>query len=361
MIAQQLPWMLFALPAGALVDRVDRRLAMTAACVVRSAALGGLALAILTAHAGMPLLYAVFFLVGSAGLGYENAATAVLPAIVARPGLERANGQLQSAATFSRGLIARPLGAWLFTLAAWVPFGLDAAGLAVVTALSAALPATVNMGAARTSRAGMRSAMGEGMGWLLRHRLLRALAATVGISNLGLGAVFSVFVLIARVRLGTGPVGYSLLLVAIAGGGIAGGLAAPLVVTAIGAGRALRLEFTVEVLTYLGLALTPNVIVAAVLLALLSLHLVIFSTIGASLRQSLTPPGMLGRVHGAYRVVSNGGMLIGAALGGVLSRYIGLTAPFWLGLALMTAAAACAWGRFSNQEIVAARTATPAD
>src|SRR5207302_7254726 len=117
----------------------------------------------------------------------------------------------------------------------------------------------------------------------------------------------------------------------------------------------------VEILTYLGLALTRSVIIAGVLLALLGLHLVMFSTVSASLRQSLAPADMLGRVHGAYRVASNGGMLAGAALGGLTSTYFGLTAPFLLGFTAMTAVTVAARGTLSNRGIQTARQSEVAD
>jgi MFS family permease len=196
--------------------------------------------------------------------------------------------------------------------------------------------------------------------WLLGNRLLRTLAVTVAVSDVGLGAVFSVFVLVSRVRLGVGPLGYGLLLAASAVGGIAGGLLADRAVSAIGAGWVLRAEMIVEILTYLGLALTRSAIVAGVLLALLGLHLVMFSTVTASLRQSLAPANMLGRVHGAYRLASNGGMLAGAALGGLLSTHFGLTAPFFLGLTAMTTVTVIVWSTLNNRDIRTAREGAPA-
>ena len=69
---------------------------------------------------------------------------------------------------------------------------------------------------------------------------------------------------------------------------------------------------------------------------------------GASLRQSLAPPGMLGRVQGAYRTVSNSGMLAGATLGGLLTSAFGLTAPLWLGLAAITMVITLAWRPFGT-------------
>jgi MFS family permease len=357
MVAQQLPWMLFALPSGAMVDRADRRLAMAAASVARAAALAVLGVMVVTGHASMPLLYVIFFAVGCAGLVFENASTAVLPALAGRAGLERANGRLQSATTLARSLIAQPLGAWLFALAAWVPFLLDAGGLMLVAALAATLPALVNAPCAGRPRVTLRAAMRDGVRWLLGHRLLRTLAVTVAVSNVGLGAVFAVLVLVARVRLGVGPLGYGILLASSAVGGIVGGLLADRVIAAIGAGWVLRAEMIVEILSYLGLAVTHSAVAAGVLLALLGMHLVMFSTVSASLRQSLAPPDMLGRVHGAYRAASNGGLFVGAALGGVLGSCLGLTAPFLLGFVSMAAVSAVVWPTISNREIQAARAA----
>jgi MFS family permease len=231
----------------------------------------------------------------------------------------------------------------------------------LVAALAAALPAVVNAAPDQGSRPTLRASMQEGVRWLWGNRLLRTLALTVAVSDVGLGAVFSVLILVSRVRLGLGPLGYGLLLGTSAIGGIAGGLLAERAVAAIGAGWVLRAEMIVEVLTYLGLALTRSAIIAGVLLALLGMHLVMFSTVSASLRQSLAPADMLGRVHGAYRVASNGGLLAGAVLGGLLSTHFGLTAPFVLGFTVLTPMVAVAWGTLNNRDIRTARQPDPAD
>jgi predicted MFS family arabinose efflux permease len=164
--------------------------------------------------------------------------------------------------------------------------------------------------------------------------------------------LFSVFVLFTRVRLGTGPLGYGLLLAFVAVGGLLGGLVAGRVTSAAGPGTALRVELVVEALTYLGLLLTRDPVAAAVLLAFLAANLAVFSSVSAALRQSLAPTGMLGRVQGAYRAVSNGGLLAGAALGGLLTSVAGLTAPLWLGLAAITTVIALAWRPFGTLRTV---------
>jgi MFS family permease len=342
-IAQLTATAVLALPAGAVADRVDRRAAMVTACLVRVAGVGGLAAWLLAGHPSllspMLVLYAVYLAMGLAGLIYENAATAVLPVVVEHARLERANGRLRSAEGLSASFAAQPLGALLYTIAAPVPFLLDAAGLLVVAGLSSRLPCVAGGAGGGSMRGGLR--------WLIGSPQLRAVALTTAMSNVGLGAVFSMFVLIARVRLGVGAFGYSALLTAIAAGGLAGGLIAGRVVERIGRMGALRCELVTEALTYAGLLLSRNVIVAGVLLAFLSLQLAIFSSVSATMRQTLPPAGMLGRVHGAYRMVSGAGMLAGAVLGGVVTAAFGVTAPFWAGLTGMTVALTYAWKRLA--------------
>jgi MFS family permease len=96
-----LPWLLFALPAGALVDRLDRRRVMTAVDASRALVVGALTVAVLAGWASIPLLAVAGFLVGAGQTLFENAAQAMVVAVVGRdPGrLERANGQLVASLT----------------------------------------------------------------------------------------------------------------------------------------------------------------------------------------------------------------------------------------------------------------------
>ncbi len=355
MVAQQLAWMLFALPSGALVDRIDRRFAMTAAAVFRMVALLTLGATVLLGEAPLLSLYAIFFLVGCAGLLYENAATVLLPAIVPPGGLATANGRLLAARTLCQSMIAAPLAGWLFGLADWSPFVFDAVALVAVAALSMTLP--TSRPAPGTEHASLRAAIGEGLRWLTHHRILRTVTITVAVSNVGLGAALSIMVLIAYERLGLDSVGYGLLLAATAVGGIAGGLLANRVLRLIGPGTVLRVGMVVEALVHVGLALAGDAIAMGVILAMLGLHLMIFSTVCATLRQELVPTELLGRVHSAYRMGSNAGMLLGALSGGVMGRYFGLAAPFWLGFAGVVLVTVLVWRVLDNTHIEAARQA----
>lgn len=110
-VAQRFPWFLFTLPSGALVDRRDRRRVMIAANLLRA---GGLAL--LTATLGadtrsLVVLYAAVFTMGVAETFVDNAALAVLPAIVERGRLEAANGRIFATQSVMNELVGPPAAA----------------------------------------------------------------------------------------------------------------------------------------------------------------------------------------------------------------------------------------------------------
>ena len=125
-VAQRLPWLLFSLVSGALVDRLDRRLLMVRVDAARCVAVGLLGVAVLADAASLPLLYVVFFALGTAETLFDNAAVSILPAVVPRAQLARANGRLLGAQMVANELVAPPLGGLLFAAAAAVPFLLDA-------------------------------------------------------------------------------------------------------------------------------------------------------------------------------------------------------------------------------------------
>ena len=132
-----LPWLLFALPGGVLVDRVDRRRLMVTIDWVRVAVMSVLASAMLAGRAGIALLDAVLFVINAGEVIFRSASQAMTPAVVPRARLERANGWLVGGTTVTQQMIAGPLGGFLFVLAAWVPFCVNAGTYAVSAVLSA--------------------------------------------------------------------------------------------------------------------------------------------------------------------------------------------------------------------------------
>src|SRR6266536_2265331 len=136
-----LPWLLFGLVSGALVDRWDRRRVMWTVDAVRFAVVGILGIAVLAGWASIPLLATVGFLLGSGQTLFDNAAQSLIPALISRDTqrLERANSQLYGAQTVGQNFAGPPAGGALFALAAPVPFLADAVSFAASSTLIAAV------------------------------------------------------------------------------------------------------------------------------------------------------------------------------------------------------------------------------
>ena len=364
-----LPWLLFALPAGVLVDRVDRRRLMVAVDWARAAAMGVLAVAILAGWSSIVLLDLVLFLINTGETAFEPAAQSMVPAVVPRDQLERANGWLVGGLTLSRYMIAGPLGGFLFIVAASIPFfanaGTYAASAILVGLVSgtyrAARPGQALAGPAALAGRGsrVRAEVAEGLRWLLRQRMLRTMAILIGLLNITLAAATAVLVLLARERLHVGSVGYGSLFTCMAVGSLLGSAVGDRVIRRVTATWTIRIGLLVEALTHLTLALATNVYVVGVVLAAFGIHAALWTIVGSSLRQRLTPEHMLGRVSSANLFISAGGNFAGALLGGALASAFGITAPYWVGFVVALIVAAATW-RVFDRATVAAAYAEPA-
>ncbi|MFK3982606.1 MFS transporter [Micromonospora sp. NPDC050397] len=343
---QQLPWLLFSLISGAYVDRLDRRRLVVVVNALRAVALAGLTLAVATDTVTVALVYAVFFLLGTGETLADTASGAFLPAIVAPERLATANARLMATFTVANQFVAKPLGAWLFVIAAAAPFGVNALTFAVAAALVATIrPIPAPPATPATS---LRVEITEGVRWLWRHRLLRTLAVSMGLGNVVFCAAFAVFVLYVRERLGLSDVGYGFLLTTFAVGGLLGTLLAPRLQATFGAGTLLRAGLVVEVVTHVTLAITTTPLVAAGILVIFGMHTMVWGVIVVTLRQRVVPGHLMGRVGSVYSLLDLGGAALGSLLGGPFARIWGLTTPFWVAAAAMTLITIAAWHPLRN-------------
>lgn len=342
--AQQLPWLLFALPSGVYADRLDRRRLVVIVNLLRATALGGLFAAVATGTVPVPAVYAVFFLLGVGETLADTAASAFLPAIVAPDRLASANARLAATFTIGNQFVAKPLGAWLFVIAAAVPFGVNALTFAVSAALVASMrPVPASPPATGSTRQALRADIAAGVRWLWRHRLLRTLAVTMGLANVVFCGAFAVFVLYAQQRLGLSEVGYGTLLTTFAVGGLLGTTIAARLESRFGARVLLRAGLVVEAATHATLAATTRPLVAAAILVVFGVHTMVWGVIVGTLRQRVVPDRLRGRVTSVYYLLDLGGAALGSLLGGVFARVLGITGPFWLAAAVMAVIAAAAW------------------
>ncbi|MFI9721926.1 MFS transporter [Streptomyces sp. NPDC052396] len=341
-VAGYLPWPLFGLVAGAVADRVDRRRLMWTVDLARGALTGGCAFFLTTRDAPVAALATVSFSLGVAETFFENAAGAIIPMLVPKEALERANAWLYSAQTLMATLVGAPVGAALYGLAHAAPVAADAASFLVATALIFALRGSFRV-RARTVRTSIRQDIAEGLRWLWHHRLLRTLCAVVAVTNGTLAAAEAVLVLYALQVLHLGGIGYGLMLAALAGGGILGSALAPRARRRLGVRIPLIGSMVAQAAGFLCAGLTSSVPVAVAVLALVGAGGAVWNVLAASLRQRLVPAEMLGRVTSSYRTVALAAMPVGAGLAGVLADAFGLHAPFLVSGALLALTIAAAW------------------
>ena len=333
-VAQQLPWLLFALPAGAVVDRSDRRVLMWGVDAARSVAVAGFAILVALDQGSLALLYAIAFLLGAAETLFDTAYRSLLPSIVAERDLERANARLYAVEIVANRFAGPPIGGLLFAAAASAPFFVDAASFLLAAAAVFAISGTFRPVESRVRPPPIAAAVGEGLRWLRGHRLLRSLAVVVSVWHLAWAAGNAILVLYAQELLGLGSAGYGILLAAAAIGSIAGSAVTSRLAGLFGRRIVLAGSVAGSAFAELGLALTSSPVLAVLALALSGACAVIWNVITVALRQRLVPDALLGRVNSAYRFVAIGAVALGALLGGGLAS-IELRLPFAVAAAIL--------------------------
>ena len=360
-LAGGLPWLLFSLVSGAVVDRVDRRRVMWMVDSGRALVMFGLATAVVFDATSIALLVVVAFLLGTGETLFDNAAQSLMPSVAPRDRLEDANSRLYVVQITSQEFVGPPIGSLLFAAAMAAPFFLDAGSFVAAAALVLGI-----RGGGRSPRletgtqTRLSTEIGEGLRWLWRHRLLRTLALMLGVWNLLTTASAAVFVLFATEDLHVSTAGFGLLFSAGAVGSILGSVLATRIIRGVGAGKALMAAVAISGLAYFVVALTSNAYLVGVMGAIGGFLAVVWNVITVSLRQAIIPDELLGRVNSVYRFLGWGMMPIGAAVGGVIASAFGLRATYWIGGAVLLAMVLLTFRTVNDRAIAAARAAAGA-
>lgn len=328
-VASRLPWLVFALIAGALADRLDRRRTMILVDAARVVLLGGLTVAVLADAATIWLLYIVAFVLGCLETMFDTAANSMLPDVVGTDKVVAANSRLHAVELTMNTFVGPPIGGFLAGIAIAWAFGTAAAGY-----LGALLCLVTLTGSFRPVRDGPPTSIAAeiraGMTYLAHHRLLRTMAFIVGPMNLGAMAVYAVLVLyvVKPGPLGLDEVGYGLLLTIIGIGTVVGTLLASRYERALGrANLFVACIFSLLVMDLIWIVL-PQPVLIGVILALTSSIGGAFNVVFGSIRQRIVPSHLLGRVMASFRVISWGALPLGALVGGIVGQAFGLTAVF---------------------------------
>ena len=384
--ASRLPWLIFTLHAGVLTDRFDRRKLIVAMDFMRGllTVFVGLVVffnkdsfpaldeltTITNLETNWPIYFTLLitaFLFGLAEVLRDNSAQTLMPSVVDKENLEKANGRMWSAESLTNSFIGPPLGSLLIGIAIFIPFFFDAVSFFFAVALIASLKGTFKPVADDKPREkiNFKAEIKEGYAWLWVHPLLRPMAIILGSMN-GLGTmVGATFILFAQEVLETSVFTFALLGTAGAVGGTVGGLLAPKISAKLGSGRSLAMTLAAAPIGSLIIALTTTWQVVWVVVVFETFFAVLWNTITVSLRQSIIPTHLLGRVNSVYRFFAWGSIPIGMFVGGglvsaltlVLSRENALRAPYLFGVVLGLILWAMAAPRLTTAKIEAARKA----
>lgn len=332
-----LPWLVFGVLGGAIVDRVHRVRLLAGVQVGRMLVIGGLAGMVWTDNASMALIYAAAFLIGIGEVIADTTMQTLIPAIVPEHELERGNGQLYAAQAVSNEFVGPPVGSVLFSLANSAPFAANA----VTWGTSALILSRLHV--AQPSRAGLPPTtllqdVVAGARWLWAQPVLRALLMWGALVNASLVSFGSISVLFALEILGVSEASFGFLAAAGGLGGIAGTLVAGRVVRRVGRSRVIQGGAIVGGLASLAAGLVSHAVAFGALMFLLTAAAAMVTIVVAAMRQSIIPSALLGRVSATFRVFSYGSIPLGAMFGGWLAASFGLRAPFLLGGAVVTIA-----------------------
>jgi len=353
--AGTVPWLVFGLPVGTLVDRWDRRRTVWVVDLLRTLTVAVLAGAAAAGALSVALLVVVTFVLGTGELFAESAALALVPQLVAASQLERANGRLQAGEVTAGQFAGQGLGGVLFALALALPFALDAATFLLSAALVSTLRTPTRRPLPAASLRRLPAETAEGLRWLAGHRLLRILCVLLAVLAAVSGAFWAVAALYAASILGLGPTGFGVLLAVCAAGSLAGSLLAEPLAGRLGTAGAVRLAVGVVTVATAGLAATRSPLVAGALLTVNGVAILVWNVVTVSLRQAIIPDRLLGRVGSAYLFIGLGAQPAGALGAGLLAHAAGLRAVFAASATLLAVTALATAPRLRAADFVAAR------
>jgi predicted MFS family arabinose efflux permease len=326
---QSLPFLLLSMPLGLLADRTSRTRLMALAETLRALALVLLLALIVTGNVSIAALAVIGFIAAVGTVAFSVAAPSLVPALVPVEGLAQANGRLELArsAAFAAGpALAGALIAWTGASAAFVLSGM--LSVAAVLCLR---------GIREPARAAMPERhplleLQDGAKWVWQSDLLRPMMFCSVAWNISWFMLQAAYVPYAIHDLGLDASGVGVTLALYGVGMIVGALLAPRVVRALPFGQAILMGPYFSVLAAVTMALTlfwPQGWLAALSYFFFGAGPIIWTITSTTLRQTVTPRAMIGRVTSINIVASTGARPLGAALGGVLGVSFPVSVSLW--------------------------------
>jgi MFS family permease len=334
-----LPWLLFAIPIGAIVDRVDRRFLLAGANATRFVIAALIALSIATQTITIYWLFLATFLIGICEVTADTTTQSLIPQILDKSQFEKGNSRLQVSETVVQGFIGTPLSGFLYAIAIYIPFIANSLGFLVAAVLAASIPAKflqdIRNEASEKVKPDFLAEMKFGIGYLYNEKALLRLVLTTASIGLCYSMSTSTIVLFILQELKLTPSLFGLVLAIQSSGAILGALAAPKLSSAFGRSRVMAICIFLSSLIILLQGLAPNIYVFISLATIASFTVTNWNILLMSTYQSVIPGHLFGRIHGTRRTLVWGLMPFGSLLGGFIANG-GLRLPLLIGGAIAT-------------------------
>lgn len=329
---EMLAFLLIGLPAGAWVDRWRKKRVIVLGDLTRAALLLTIPVAFLGGWLEMWQLYVVAFLTGCITVFFDVANQSYLPELVESEQISEGNSKLQASQQVA--IVAGPAIAGQLVRLVASPF---------VIALTALCMALSSLFVSRIhhrepdpdpeARRPLVTEIREGLAFVLGHPLLRRIVMCTGLTNFASSAVGALFMLYGLEELGLSAATLGLVMGLASAGGLLGALSAGPFAKAVGEGRSIPASAVVGALAAFSVPLAsvlPALPTLMVGWALVSWAVVVYNVVQVSFRQRLCPKPLLGRMNASIRFLVWGPMPIGAFLGGVLGRELGIVTTMWV-------------------------------
>ncbi len=335
-----LPWLFFAIPIGALVDRVNRGKALVLGNGLRAVIALFIAFAVSQGFINIWLLLLAVFLFGICEVLVDTTSQAMLPQILDKSNYERGNSRLQISEVIVAQFAGAPLSGLLYAVSIALPFYFSSSGFVVAALLILILPfkREINVGKRgdqKEEKLGLKGDIKFALNYLYQDKQIFSIV----VITTSLGFFYSLSNSIAPLfilkELNVSPALFGVVLAIQGVGALAGSIAAPMASKLLGRGRALALNIFLASFLVILIGISPNAYLFTAVSVVIGFTISVWNILLMSLYQSLIPPELYGRIHGARRTIVWGLMPIGALLGGVIARG-GLRLPFIIGGAIAT-------------------------
>ncbi len=334
-----LPWLFFAIPIGALVDRVDRRFLLAGANAVRFLIAGVLAISVSTHTITIYYLFVAAFLIGICEVAADTTAQSLIPQILDKSHFEKGNSRLQISETIVQGFIGTPISGFLYAAAIYLPFLANSLGFLIAAILAVSIPVKflqdIRVDENAEKQMDFLAEIRFGISYLFNNKILRRLVVTTASIGFCYSVATATLVLFLVKELHLKPALFGVVLTVTATGAIVGGLVAPKLSAKFGRSKVMATCIFLSSVMVLLEGFSPNIYIFVALATIGAFTISQWNILLMSTYQGVIPVHLFGRIHGTRRTLVWGMMPLGSLLGGFLAKS-GLRAPFILGGALAT-------------------------